>query len=246
MKTRQCKKIKNTQIKKYQTYDDHITFIILCDIPGYRMKSYGPSCLLPIGKIRLIDYQIGIIKDIFKNAEIFLCLGFESDNAIKYIYDNNNKHDIKIIENQLFEQYYSCESLRLALNAISNNKVFIIDGSLLINKDMFKNISLDQNLIFSQKELDSFEISFNINEKKSVEHMSYGASTIWIETIYIINEDIVKFKKLLCGGSFRNKFIFEAINELIKQKIEFKSHKIKNNIKKINNIKSYNEVRNKR
>jgi hypothetical protein len=249
MKIKQHKKLTTKkQSNKQQKYTDFVTFIILCDIPGYRMKSYGPSCLLQIGKTKLIDHQLSIINDTFENFEILLCLGFESDIAIKYIYQNKNKqyYNIRMIENQLFEQYYSCESLRLALNATNSKQVFIVDGSLLINKDTFKNIILQENVIFSQKDQDNFEISFNINENKEVEHMSFGASTVWIDMLYINNDGIDQLKDLLSTGNYKNKFIFEAINELIKLKIQFKPHKIKNNIRKINNIKSYNEVRNKR
>lgn len=245
MKTKSQKKIINKKQNKHQKYNDFVTFIILCDTPGYRMKSYGPSCLLQIGKNKLIDYQLSIINEMFENIEILLCLGFESDIAIKYIHQNKN-NNIKIIQNQLFEQYYSCESLRLALNATNNKKIFILDGSLLINKDMFKNIELKDSTIFTQKNQDNFEISFNINENKQVEHMSFGASTIWIDLLYITNTCVNKLRDLLATGNYKNKFIFEAINELIKLDIQLKPHKIKNNIRKINNIKSYNEVRNKK
>ena len=247
MKTRSSTKRKTKHsIKKHQLYDDLITFVILCDLPGYRMKSYGPSCLLEIGKEKLIDHQISIIKSVFNHVEIILCLGFESENIIKYIMHQKNKHNIKIIENQLFDKYYSCESLRLALNVTNNSKIFILDGSLLINKDIFKNLSFDQNLLFSQQQNDDFEISFNINEHKDIEYVSFGATTPWSEILYIHSHDIHQLKKILSTGNFKNKFIFEAINELIKQNSCFKPHKTKHNIKKINNIKNYHELRKKR
>lgn len=247
MKTKQSIKKKLRQsIKRHQSYDDLITFIILCDLPGYRMKSYGPSCLLEIGKEKLIDHQISIIKSIFNHVEIILCLGFESEHTIKYLLHNKNKHNIKIIENQLFDKYYSCESLRLALNVTHNTKIFILDGSLLIHKDIFKNLSFDNNLLFSQQSNDDFEIAFNINEYKTVEHVSYGATIPWSEVLFLNTHCVNELKKILSTGNFKNKFIFEAINELIKHNIEFKPHKTKYNIKKINNIKNYHEIRKKR
>jgi CTP:phosphocholine cytidylyltransferase-like protein len=247
MKTKQSikKKPKNL-IKRSQSYDDLTTFIILCDLPGYRMKSYGPSCLLEIGKVKLIDHQISIIKSIFNHVEIILCLGFESEHTIKYLLHSKNKHNVKIIENQLFDRYYSCESLRLALNITNNSNIFVLDGSLLIHKDIFKSLSFEHNLLFSQPQNDDFEISFNINEDKVIEHISYGATIPWSEILFINAEYINELKRILSTGNFKNKFIFEAINELIKHNIEFKPHKTKYSIKKINNIKNYHDIRNKR
>jgi len=247
MKTKQSIKKKSRQIiKRHQSYDDPTTFIILCDLPGYRMKSYGPCCLLEIGREKLIDHQISIIKSVFNNVEIILCLGFESEYTIKYLLHNKNKHHIKIIENQLYDKYYSCESLRLALNITNHSNLFILDGSLLISKDIFKNLSFENNLLFSQQQNDDFEISFNVNENKIIEHISYGATIPWTEILFINSAHINEFKRILSTGNFKNKFIFEAINELIKHNIEFKPHKTKHNIKKINNIKNYHDIRKKR
>ena len=101
---------------------DFVTFIILCDIPGYRMKSYGPSCLLQIGNHRLIDLQLKNIQSLFENYEIILCIGFDAELTIKYIRQKHNDQNIRIIENQLYEKYNSCESLRLSLNNTNNSK----------------------------------------------------------------------------------------------------------------------------
>lgn len=246
MKTKSIKKnISNKNKKHDHKYYDFVTFIILCDLPGYRMKSYGPAPLLQIGKNKLIDLQLEIINNVFINCEIILCLGFDSESTIKYLYNNNYKN-VRVVENQLFEKNHSCESLRLSLNNTNNNKIFILDGSLLFNKNLFKNISLNENLLFSQSDSAGFEISFNINEKNFIEHISYGASTIWTEILYINNSTVLNFKKLLSNGNFKNRFIFEAINELIKMKINFKLHKSKHNIKKINNIKNYHNTKDKR
>jgi len=225
-------------------YQDFVTFVIICDLHGYRMKSYGSTSLLQIGQDKLIDSQIKIIDHFFSKYEIILCLGFDAESTIKYIrqkYSHNN--NIRIIENQLFEKYNSCESLRLSLNNTVNDKIFVIDGGILLNKQCFKNMSLDNNYLFSQSISDGLDIGFNINENKKIEYISYGGSSVWSEILYINGKDIEFLKRVLSTGNFKNKFIFEVINELIKMKITFLPLKNKIPVKKINNIKSYNDIK---
>ena len=117
---------RTTSVKSKQV-EDLVTFIIIADSPLHRMKSYGPVSLIQINKEKLIDYQIKSIKKSYKNYEIILCLGFESMKVEKYIRVKHKNINIRIVENQTYNQTNSCESLRIALNNTQNNKIFIID-----------------------------------------------------------------------------------------------------------------------
>ena len=46
-----------------------VSIILLCDSPGYRMKSYGPTSLVTIANKKLIDIQIEAIKQSFTNFD---------------------------------------------------------------------------------------------------------------------------------------------------------------------------------
>ena len=105
---------------------DFISVVLLCDSPGYRMKSYGPIPLITINNQRLIDIQISIIESAFPNCEIILCLGFDAEKIYKYIRSKHSDKNIRIVENQLYDISNSCESLRLSLNNIYNEKNFYI------------------------------------------------------------------------------------------------------------------------
>lgn len=227
---------------KIEKCDEFISFILLCDSPGYRMKSYGSSSLLDINGSKLLDIQINAIKSYFTNIEILLCVGFDASSIIKYTRSSYKNINIRIVENQIYEHSNSCESLRLCLNNTSNNKVCVIDGSILLNQNIFNNIPLKENLLFTQNKQTNFEIGFNINEHNLIEHISYGAHNVWSEIIYL-NSATDNIKKLLLNGQFKNRFIFEAVNELIKGKNYFKSFSHKHNLEKINNIKVYHKLR---
>ena len=67
---------------------------------GYRMKSYGPTCLLSANKKQtLIQKTIDNIKKVLTYSDIIVVLGFESEKVIK-----NLPRDIRVVENNLYEE----------------------------------------------------------------------------------------------------------------------------------------------
>lgn len=222
-----------------------ITFILLCDMPGNRMKSYGSTSLIELHGKRLIDIQIEAIKTKFKNYEIIICCGFDSENVYKYIRTNYKKDNIRVVENQIFNNSNSCESLRLCLNNLINTKVFIVDGSLVFKSTIFDNISLDKSFVMIEKApSENLEIGVNINEYDFVEYLSFGAKYIWSEILFLSEDKIIdSLRKLLGNIDYKNKFIFEALNDIITMKHNISYVKNTYQIQKINNIKTYKNLK---
>ena len=114
---------------------DLVSVVLLSEKVGYRMKSYGPTSLMKIGKHRIIDIQIQAIKSTFTNFEVVICCGFGCDKIARYVRENYPEHNIRIVENQIHHHSNSCESTRLCLNNICNSKVLICDGDLLLSSE---------------------------------------------------------------------------------------------------------------
>lgn len=235
---------KETLVTQNKTFS---TIILLCDTPGYRMKSYGPPSLLQIhGEKKLIDIQIECIKKYFANFEIILCCGFDSDKICKYIKSKYKNINIRIVENQLFNDSNSCETVRLALNNTNNDKLFILDGNLWFSQEIFDQHDYNNSMVLiEKKQTDGFEIGVNINEKNNVEHFSFGAKHLWSEICYLSSHDIIdNLRKILCNPDYKNKFIFEALNELLNTRFDIVAITNRTKIKKIHNIKIYHNIRN--
>lgn len=245
MKNTRCT---TTTKKDKEPYTGLVSVILLADVPGYRMKSYGPTSLLEVKKIRLIDHQIKAISNAFPNSEIVICTGFESEKINRYIRYTYDKSNIRMVENQLFNNTNSCESLRLALNNINNSNLFIIDGSLLFTNKALQSCKMQESLIYiNDKCGEQFEVGVNINEKAIVEYFSYGASKGWYEIMFLKGEKTIEqLRRILYMETFKTKFIFEAINELIRIDHTIKAVKNRAKIHKINNIKTYHELKGKR
>lgn len=225
--------------------NDLITVIILCDLPGYRMKSYGPTSLIGIQKKLLIDVQIECINKSFSNNEIILCVGFDAEKIIKHVRTKHSNHNIRIVENQIFNACNSCEGMRIALNNTMNSKLLVMDGSLLINKKVLSVIDIAQTCaIVEQSPSENLEIGININQNHVAEHFSFGAYQTWSELLYLNGKEIIEhLRKFLHSQDSKKKFIFEAINDLIKNNVEIKCIENKCPIYKINNIKTYHTIK---
>ena len=226
--------------------DDFVSVVLLSEKCGYRMKSYGPIPLLRIGGKCLIDIQIEEIQSVFSEFEIILCSGFGSTKIAKYIRETYPTLNIRIVENQLYEYSNSCESLRLCLNNTTNNKVLVCNGELMINRDVLSLVSLKSSFILSESDKsENLEVGVTINEAGYTENFCYGIENTWSEILFLHEKSIVEsVRSIISDAEYKNKFIFEALNELGRTKHRLSV--VKNNVSpivKINNIKTYHQIR---
>ena len=116
--------------------NNDLSVIIPAAGTGHRMKSYGPKCLLPISTTQtIIENIIKNVKKVYPNSEITTVVGFEADRVIKTI-----PKGVRIIENQFYSETNVVESLRLALNSITNTIVLKIYCDLIFNTKFFNNV----------------------------------------------------------------------------------------------------------
>jgi len=240
--TRRRKRVSKTSLTET---DSLITVIMICDTPGYRMKSYGPPSLITIGPKKLIDHQIAAIKKNIKNPEIILCVGYDADKVNKYIRTKYNKLNVRIVENQIFNHSNTCEGMRLALNNTHNDKVIVLDGNIMFKADTLAQINLRQSAVLcEQNPSDNLQVGFNLNEANTIEHFAYGASNLWSEIFFLNNSDIIdSLRKIVSSTEYKTKFMFEALNDLLKTRHKLKMIGNEFPIQKINNIKTYHKVR---
>ena len=229
-----------------QQCEDLVTVILLSENSGYRMKSYGPTPLLRLGGTTLLDTQISAIKSVFRNFELILCCGFDSEKIVKHVRDKYNKDNIRIVENQVYQNSNGCESARLCLNNTVNDKILLCDGSLMINKELLSLINPEcSHIISSTGASKNLEVGFTANARGNVENFSYGIENTWSESVFLNNEEVIEsFRGIVSAVDYKNKFIFEALNQLANTKHQIKVVQHEDGaLIKINNIKTYHAVR---
>ena len=238
MKNKHTLEVKR-QIKDKKT--DFISIIILSENYGYRMKSYGPMSLLQIENTSLIEKQIRVIKSYFINYEIILCCGFETKKTVDFIKNKFPNENIRIIENQVYSNSNSCESARLCLNNTMNHRVLLLHGDLVISTDMFSQLDFKQNSILVQDDntYKNFIVSAIENNSNLNNFCLGGKNHFWTDCLYLNDNDSVsRLSSIINNPDYKNKFLFEALNDLVKTtKIKICKNKNKP-VYKINNIKS--------
>jgi len=225
---------------------DKVTIAIMSAKPGYRMKSYGPPSLLHIGSHCLLDIQIEAIRAVHKNYEIVVCCGFGADKVSRYIRSTYKNDNIRIVENQLFDETNCCETLRLCLNNISSDSLLVCNGELVLYPELVK-IYDESPYILSHKKgkkKSTLEIGSVCDETGLVTNMSYGLPDLWSEIFYLHSrETIESLRKIVSSEPFKNKLIFEALNEFNKTRYNFRQVLTKDRVVKIDNIKTYHRVK---
>jgi len=221
-----------------------VTVILLCDNPGYRMKSYGPASLISFKNKRLIDLQIDAIKKVFSNYEIIVCAGFDADKVCKYIKQKYKNSNIRIVENQIFSSSNSCESARLSLNNTNNDRILICDGSLYFTHQTLEQINLNESSVFTEIcKQDNLEVGVNVNEHGIIEHFSFGANHTWSEICFLQNHESIESLRRILTSFDKSKFVFEALNDLIQTKHTLKRIINEYSLHKINNLKIYHQLK---
>lgn len=244
MKTKAKKKTAKKSKSIKQEDNGLITIILLCDNPGYRMKSYGPISLIDVTSTKkLIDLQIEAINKTFPNCEIIVCLGFDCEKVCKYI-KTKHRANIRIVENQMYTVTNSCESLRLCLNNTGNDRILICDGNLLFDKSTISLIDKKTPCVILESEPNqTLEIGVNV-DKDIAYFFSFGAKYIWSEIMFLTGKEMIEsFRKILSNTHNKTRFVFEAINELINMKYEIRTVQNKKSLYKINNIKTYHNIK---
>lgn len=223
---------------------DLVSFVILSEDHGHRMKSHGPTSLLKISNKTLLEKQIEAIKSVFTKFEIVLCSGFETLKIVNFVKSQFDDVNIRIVENQMHYNSNCCESVRLAISNIINNKIVIIDGNILIKNETLKLINTTASCIVMQdKPYESnMEIGV-IHHNNRLENMSLGIKNwYWSEILYLNGDkDINYFYSIVSNPDYKNKFLFEAINEFNK-KNKLLTVKNEHISLKIDNIKTLKRI----
>ena len=225
--------------------DDFFTIVILGENHGYRMKSYGPLPLIKIYNKALIERQVNAIKDTFINFEIILCTGYESTKIIRFIKERFSSINIRSVENQIHYNSNCCESARLCLNNTTNDKIIICGGGLLFLPSQLSIIDFSHSTVVTQNQIDNSNFEVGVIQNNGIfEQFSVGVQyKYWTEIIYLRGINTInKFSNIISNMEYKNRFLFEAINELSKTtEIKVQSNTTKP-IMKIDNIRTLKRI----
>lgn len=225
--------------------DSFISVVLFSENHGYRMKSYGPISLMKIEGKTLIQRQVEAIKASFKNFEIVLCSGFETEKTVEFVKSNFADVNIRVVENQIHFNSNCCESARLCLHNINNDKILMCNGALLLTPELLSEIDYTKSTIVYQHEdeFKNFDVGIVANTEV-LENLSVGVKDkYWNEIIYMSNrKSINSLYSTISSADYKNRFLFEAVNVILRDNRFFVTGNERTKILKIENIKTLKRV----
>jgi len=189
---------------------------------GKRIKSYEPRSLIKIGNKTLIEHQITVLENSFDNPDIILVTGYSTNRIIR-----KTKNKVRIVENQIYNETTSSESLRLAINNTTSNSMFFFHGDLYFNLDTMKELRYDRSflIIDNQDQISSKEVGITVVNKRAT-ILSYGLNTKWCQMAYITGKEFEIAKNLYLRGNetIKKMLLFEILNLIISKGGSFICH----------------------
>lgn len=223
---------------------DLVTIVLLSENHGHRMKSYGPLSLIKLGSKTLLEKQIETIISTFENYEIIICSGFETAKTSTFIKSKFSDLNIRIVENQMHYNSNCCESARLCINNTMNNKIVICGGGVLVTPNHFSSIDYNRSCALMQNQISDSNFEIGIIENNSIlENFSIGVKNKYWSEIFYLNgfKEISFFSSIISDPDFKNRFLFEALNEFNK-KCKLKIVQTQKPLIKIDNIKTLKRI----
>lgn len=192
--------------------DSTLSIIILSSTPGYRMRSFGPKCLI---KDRhghsILEHQIAIFEENFNNYELIVVGGFEADKLAK-----NLPNKVRMVENQLFNQENEISDIRLAINNTLNNNLLIIFGDMYFSSGAIKDITEKSSLLIdnNSKMLEDDIGTTVVDEYVTIMSMSIK-SPKWSKVAYFSDKESKLLRQFVSNRDNSRLFLFEGINYIL-------------------------------
>lgn len=191
---------------------NNINILLLASEITKGMKSIGPKCLLKLNThISILDYQIQQAKTAFKNPNIIVLTGFESERVKRHI--ENNYTNTQVICDNAYASSNQTSAVLTALHSLENLTNLLIVGSGILFKNYPKIKSNDQSILFY---LDKTKDHFNIGsfDQKDTQYLFYGLPNTWAECVFL-NHKAIQFMSKLNKDVFGQLYLFETINKLL-------------------------------
>ena len=151
---------------------------------------------------------------------IILIVGFQAYRVI-----NQTPQDIIKIENERFEETNVCHSIGIGLKAATTNRVLIIYGDVVMNKNALDTkLNKGSSLIIdSSGTMTSNEIGCTINKSGYIEQLLYDLPNKWAQIGFFVDKELEMLKQITWNPENERHYGFEAINEIINDGGKFRA-----------------------
>jgi hypothetical protein len=206
--------------------DTGLSIVILCSNPGYRMRSFGPQCLIKDKYgVSILEHQVEIFNTEFNKNEIIIVGGFEVDKIIK-----NRPKSTRVIENQNYENSNDICDLRLAIANSTYENLLIVYGDMYFSPSVLNEVTQKSMIIVDEN---NNLIDDDVGTTVVDDHITIMSLSIkspkWGKIAYFTNKEVKLLRQFALNRDNERMFLFEGINNVIEKGGEFKAKKVSKN-----------------
>tara|TARA_Y100001970_G_C14251329_1_gene872111 strand:- start:1647 stop:2198 length:552 start_codon:yes stop_codon:yes gene_type:complete len=159
----------------------------------------------------------------FVKPNILVGVGVESQKIMKRF-----SGQVSFVENQLYETTGSFETLRLLVNASTDDSILLVHGDLYFNSDILETADFSKSFVVldTTNSIADREVGMTmVNEKVSI--LSYGLKDKWAQMAFFTGKELAMLRQLCYKANQESKSLltFEIINSIINKGGSFKVHK---------------------
>jgi choline kinase len=196
---------------------------------GKRMKSKDAKSLIEIDNgTSLIERQLQIIWSTYPKSDVLLVIGYKAEKVREALKD----YPVRFIYNPIYETTNVAFSISLALQASISETCLLVYGDLIFNEDAIGTITDGKSkiLIDSNNHINDDEVGLIIDEDYQVTNFAFGLEKKWSQIAFLKGLELDLFKKACYKEDASKWFGYEALNEIINNGGELKSHVISSSI----------------
>jgi len=202
---------------------DKKTVIIIASNPGYRMKSFGPKCLLKDKKgVSILEHQISTVKTFYPDCDIIIVGGFECDKISRL-----RPSYTRVVENQLYEELNDVEDVRLALNNTMGSNAIVIYGDVFFSQNVLNYLKNDSCILVDNS--DRMLIS-DVGCTIVDNHLSMMSLSLednkWAKIASFTGKEFKLLKQFVNDRENSRMFLFEAMNYIAEKGGSLKAERI--------------------
>jgi bifunctional N-acetylglucosamine-1-phosphate-uridyltransferase/glucosamine-1-phosphate-acetyltransferase GlmU-like protein len=203
-----------TTTRRPKASEHKLDVIVLAGVMGYRMKSYGPRCLMKLRKDEtVLDRQLSVINTVYSHSNNLATIGFEADKVAK-----SYAGKLSLVEHQYCYQNNEGDEVRLAINNSTAKHILIVCGHMLFNQEALRVIDLNKSgvLLDNKQHLNESTIAVN-HQEENVTSLMYGKEfkDKWSHIVYFTGKELELLRTIVQREQCHRHFLHEIINAVI-------------------------------
>lgn len=198
-----------TFAKTQRPKDDRLTVIIPTASPANRNKTIGARSLIKLSEYdNVLSRQVNILRNVYQELDILVVVGHNSDKICRTV------PGLRYIENDRFAETSVVRSIALGLRATITDRVLIVYGDLVFNREIFNFDNSKSSIVVNSKSMKDSEVGVIVQDGL-VTNLAYDLDKKWSQIVNLCGKELGLFRQYVNKREFEKCMCHEILNMVI-------------------------------